>query len=117
MVLLVDQKTSRVRHTAVLSRPKGPCNHTFLAANEATGYRFLRLCSQLVGYQKLTQNTRYEKVALKFLAPKEGTVQYEIHAMCSAYLGADKKVLMKKTIAKKVREASPTLASGEHSSG
>jgi len=67
MVLLVDQKTSR-----------------------------------LVGYQKLSQNTRYEKVALKFLAPKEGTVQYEIHAMCSAYLGADKKVLMKKTIGKKV---------------
>jgi len=67
MVLLVDQKTSR-----------------------------------LVGYQKLTQNTRYEKVALKFLAPKEGTVQYEIHCMCSAYLGADKKALMKKTIGKKV---------------
>merc|ERR1719238_2200266 len=66
MVLLVDQKTSR-----------------------------------LIGYQKLTQNTRYEKVNLKFLAPKEGTVQYEIHCLCSAYLGADKKVLMKKTINKK----------------
>jgi len=58
--------------------------------------------NRLVGYQKLTQNTRYEKVALKFLAPKEGTVQYEIHCLCSAYLGADKKVLMKKTINKKV---------------
>jgi translocation protein SEC63 len=56
---------------------------------------------RLVGYQKLTQNTRFEKVALKFLAPKEGTVQYEIHCLCSAYLGADKKVLMKKTIGKK----------------
>ena len=41
---------------------------------------------------------------LKFLAPKEGAVHYEIHAMCSAYLGADKKVLMKKTIAKKKEE-------------
>jgi len=58
--------------------------------------------NRLVGYQKLTQNTRYEKVMLKFLAPKEGTVQYEIHCLCSAYLGADKKVLMKKTINKKV---------------
>jgi len=58
--------------------------------------------NRLVGYQKLTQNTRYEKVALKFLAPKEGTVQYEIHCLCSAYLGADRKVLMKKTIHKKV---------------
>ena len=48
--------------------------------------------NRLVGYQKLTQNTRYEKVMLKFLAPKEGTVQYEIHCLCSAYLGADKKV-------------------------
>jgi len=56
---------------------------------------------RLVGYQKLTQNTRYEKVTLKFLAPKEGTVQYEIHCLCSAYLGADKKTLMKKTIGKK----------------
>jgi len=75
MVLLIDQKTSR-----------------------------------LVGYQKLTQNTRYEKVMLKFLAPKEGTVQYEIHALCSAYLGVDKKVLMKKTIGKKVTEAPRTAA-------
>merc|ERR1719247_295869 len=75
MVLLVDQKTSR-----------------------------------LVGYQKLTQNARYEKVALKFLAPKEGTVQYEIHALCSAYLGADKKVLMKKTIGKKVEKETKTAA-------
>lgn len=57
MVLLVDQKTSR-----------------------------------LIGYQKLTQNTRFEKVQLKFLAPKEGIVQYEIHCLCSAYIGADKKV-------------------------
>ena len=48
--------------------------------------------NKLVGYQKLTQNSRYEKVQLKFLAPKEGMVHYEIHAMCSAYLGADKKV-------------------------
>jgi len=56
---------------------------------------------RLIGYQKLTQNTRYEKVQLKFLAPKEGTVQYEIHCLCSAYMGADKKVLMKKTIGKK----------------
>jgi hypothetical protein len=59
---------------------------------------------RLIGYQKLTQNTRYEKVQLKFLAPKEGTVQYEIHCMCSAYLGADRKKLVKKSIAKK-REA------------
>ena len=75
MVLLVDQKTSR-----------------------------------LIGYQKLTQNTRYETVNLKFLAPKEGTVQYEIHAMCSAYLGADKKVLLKKTIGKKVVAEQRTAA-------
>jgi len=37
-------------------------------------------------------------------------VQYEIHAMCSAYLGADKKALMKKTIAKKVTEVPRTAA-------
>jgi len=56
---------------------------------------------RLIGYQKLTQNTRHEKVQLKFLAPKEGTVQYEIHCLCSTYLGADKKKLMKKTVNKK----------------
>ena len=50
------------------------------------------------------------QVALKFLAPKEGTVQYEIHCLCSAYLGADKKVLMKKTIAKKEEREEKTLA-------
>jgi len=60
--------------------------------------------NKLVGYQKLSQNSRFEKVQLKFLAPKEGVVQYEIHAMCSAYMGADKKVLMKKTISKKKEE-------------
>jgi translocation protein SEC63 len=60
--------------------------------------------NKLVGYQKLSQNTRSEKVQLKFLAPNEGTVQYEIHAICSAYLGADKKILMKKTISKKAAE-------------
>ena len=64
---------------------------------------------RLIGYQKLTQNTRKEKVQLKFLAPKEGTVQYEIHAMCSAYVGADKKKLMKKTVQKKREEASAPL--------
>ena len=57
--------------------------------------------NRLVGYQKLTQNTRFEKVQLKFLAPKEGVVHYEIHALCSSYLGADKKVLMKRSISKK----------------
>jgi len=66
--------------------------------------------NKLVGYQKLTQNTRREKVQLKFLAPSEGTVQYEIHAICSAYLGADKKILMKKTISKKVEEEKKTAA-------
>jgi len=66
--------------------------------------------NKLVGYQKLSQNSRFEKVQLKFLAPKEGVVQYEIHAMCSAYLGADKKVLMKKTIAKKKEEEKPSAA-------
>ena len=53
------------------------------------------LCAQsgqLVGYQKLSQNSHTEKVQLKFMAPKEGTVQYEIHCLCSAYIGADKKV-------------------------
>jgi len=65
---------------------------------------------RLIGYQKLTQNTRYEKVNLKFLAPKEGIVQYEIHCLCSAYLGADKKVLMKKQINKKVTEQPRTAA-------
>jgi preprotein translocase subunit Sec63 len=65
---------------------------------------------RLIGYQKLTQNTRYEKIQLKFLAPKEGTVQYEIHCMCSAYLGADKKKLMKKTIAKKKETEERTAA-------
>ena len=48
--------------------------------------------NKLVGYQKLSQNSRFEKVALKFLAPKEGVVHYEIHCLCSAYLGLDKKV-------------------------
>ena len=48
--------------------------------------------NKLVGYQKLSQNTRKEKVQLKFLAPNEGTVNYEVHAICSSYLGADKKV-------------------------
>merc|ERR1719217_1869966 len=66
--------------------------------------------NRLIGYQKLTQNTRYEKVNLKFLAPKEGTVQYEIHALCSASLGADKKTLMKKTINKKVVQEQRTAA-------
>jgi len=65
---------------------------------------------RLIGYQKLTQNTRKEKVQLKFLAPKEGTVQYEIHAMCSAYVGADKKKLMKKTVQKKREEVTRTAA-------
>eukprot|EP00316_Scyphosphaera_apsteinii_P011534 CAMPEP_0119309462 /NCGR_PEP_ID=MMETSP1333-20130426/15782_1 /TAXON_ID=418940 /ORGANISM="Scyphosphaera apsteinii, Strain RCC1455" /LENGTH=690 /DNA_ID=CAMNT_0007313449 /DNA_START=288 /DNA_END=2360 /DNA_ORIENTATION=+ len=66
--------------------------------------------NKLVGYQKLSQNSRFEKVQLKFLAPKEGVVHYEIHAMCSAYLGADKKVLMKKTITKKKEEEVKTAA-------
>ena len=51
--------------------------------------------NKLVGYQKLSQNTRKEKVQLKFLAPNEGTVNYEVHAICSSYLGADKKVRTK----------------------
>jgi len=66
--------------------------------------------NKLVGYQKLSQNTRKEKVQLKFLAPSEGTVQYEIHAICSAYLGADKKILMKKTINKKTEEVAKSAA-------
>jgi len=66
--------------------------------------------NRLIGYQKLSQNTRFEKVNLKFLAPKEGTIQYEIHCLCSAYLGADKKVLMKKTIAKKEEREEKTMA-------
>jgi len=65
---------------------------------------------RLIGYQKLTQNTRHEKIQLKFLAPKEGTVQYEIHCLCSAYIGADKKKLMKKTIAKKKESEERTAA-------
>jgi len=60
--------------------------------------------NKLVGYQKLSQNSRFEKVQLKFLAPKEGVVHYEIHCLCSAYLGVDKKVLMKKTIVKRKQE-------------
>jgi len=66
--------------------------------------------NRLIGYQKLSQNTRFEKVQLKFLAPKEGTVQYEIHCLCSAYLGADKKVLLKKTIGKKEEAVEKTPA-------
>jgi preprotein translocase subunit Sec63 len=66
--------------------------------------------NKLIGYQKLTQNTRYEKVALKFLAPKEGVLQYDIHCLCSSYLGCDKKVPMKKTISKKVVAEKPTAA-------
>lgn len=66
--------------------------------------------NKLVGYQKLSQNTRTEKVQLKFLAPNEGTVNYEVHAICSSYLGADKKVLMKKTIGKKPEEEKKTAA-------
>uniref|UniRef100_A0A7S4BDZ6 J domain-containing protein n=1 Tax=Chrysotila carterae TaxID=13221 RepID=A0A7S4BDZ6_CHRCT len=67
--------------------------------------------NKLVGYQKLSQNSRFEKVQLKFLAPKEGVVNYEIHCLCSAYIGADKKVLMKKTIKKKrVEELKKTAA-------
>jgi len=65
---------------------------------------------RLIGYQKLTQNSRKEKVQLKFLAPKEGTVQYEIHCMCSAYVGADKKKLMKKTVQKKKEAVVRTAA-------
>jgi hypothetical protein len=60
--------------------------------------------NKMVGYQKLSQNSRYEKVQLKFLAPREGVVHYEIHCLCSAYLGCDKKVLMKKTIVKRKEE-------------
>ncbi|KAL3900026.1 MAG: hypothetical protein SGPRY_012536, partial [Prymnesium sp.] len=66
--------------------------------------------NRLIGYQKLSQNTRFEKIQLKFLAPKEGTVQYEIHCLCSAYMGADKKVLMKKTINKKEEKEEKTAA-------
>ncbi|KAL1522354.1 hypothetical protein AB1Y20_017346 [Prymnesium parvum] len=66
--------------------------------------------NRLIGYQKLSQNTRFEKIQLKFLAPKEGTVQYEIHCLCSSYLGADKKVLMKKTINKKEEKEEKTAA-------
>ena len=50
------------------------------------------------------------QVQLKFLAPNEGTVNYEVHAICSSYLGADKKVLMKKTIGKKPEEEKKTAA-------
>jgi len=66
--------------------------------------------NKLVGYQKLSQNSRFEKVALKFLAPKEGVVHYEIHCLCSAYLGLDKKVLMKKSIVKRKEEEKKTAA-------
>jgi len=66
--------------------------------------------NKLVGYQKLSQNARNEKVQLKFLAPKEGIVNYEIHCLCSAYLGADKKMLMKKTVHKKKEEEAKTAA-------
>jgi translocation protein SEC63 len=69
--------------------------------------------NKLVGYQKLNQNSRFEKVQLKFLAPKEGAVHYEIHCMCSAYMGADKKVLMKKTIAKKKEEEERSKTAAE----
>lgn len=60
--------------------------------------------NKLVGSQKLSQNSRFEKVQLKFLAPREGVVHYEIHCVCSAYLGCDKKVLMKKSIVKRKEE-------------
>ena len=53
--------------------------------------------------KRLSQNTRYETVDLKFLAPKD-SVQYDVHVLCSAYVGADKKVLVKKEIKKKVAE-------------
>ncbi len=66
--------------------------------------------NKLVGYNKLTQHSRFERVQLKFLAPKEGVVHYEIHCLCSAYLGADKKVLMKKAIGKKVISETKTAA-------
>ena len=65
---------------------------------------------RLIGYQKLTQNTRKEKVQLKFLAQKEGTLQYDIHCMCSAYVGADKKKPFKKTVLKKREEVAKTAA-------
>ena len=144
--------------------------------------------NKLVGYQKLSQNSRFETVNLKFLAPKEappvsfltrappclyllsllipsfsprlapaqllsraahphsphpsrppsplpkpifppsipllfssrsdtlrrrpqGTVVYEIHCLCSGYLGCDKKVPMKKTIKKRIDDdAKPKTA-------
>ena len=70
--------------------------------------------NKLVGYQKLSQNSRFEKVQLKFLAPREGLVAYEIHCLCSAYLGCDKKVLMKKTINKRKQEEVPHPSSARH---
>ena len=58
---------------------------------------------RLIDVKRLSQNTRYETVDLKFLAPKD-SVQYDVHVLCSAYVGADKKVLVKKEIKKKVAE-------------
>mmetsp|Transcript_2806 Transcript_2806/g.9488 ORF Transcript_2806/g.9488 Transcript_2806/m.9488 type:complete len:645 (-) Transcript_2806:727-2661(-) len=66
--------------------------------------------NKLVGSQKLSQNSRFEKVQLKFLAPREGVVHYEIHCVCSAYLGCDKKVLMKKSIVKRKEEETKSAA-------
>eukprot|EP00325_Prymnesiales_sp_UTEX-LB-985_P028619 CAMPEP_0174719936 /NCGR_PEP_ID=MMETSP1094-20130205/32377_1 /TAXON_ID=156173 /ORGANISM="Chrysochromulina brevifilum, Strain UTEX LB 985" /LENGTH=780 /DNA_ID=CAMNT_0015920341 /DNA_START=71 /DNA_END=2413 /DNA_ORIENTATION=- len=66
---------------------------------------------RLLAYQKLTQNTRHEKVQLKFLAPKGvSTVQFEIVCTCSTYLGADKKKSVKKAIAKKKEDEAPSAA-------
>ena len=106
MVLLVDSKApdrdlprSRPREISRRDAPELGASSSRRGRREIASPRLAahaprrRLqANKLVGYQKLTQNSRYEKVQLKFLAPKEGMVHYEIHAMCSAYLGADKKV-------------------------
>ena len=43
--------------------------------------------------------------------PFQGTVVYEIHCLCSGYLGCDKKVPMKKTIKKRIDDdAKPKTA-------
>lgn len=60
--------------------------------------------NKLIHHMKLLTHNAVESVALKFLAPKEGTYQYEVLVKNSAYVGADKKLPFKIQIDKRPEE-------------
>ena len=115
--MLEKQRNPQSGELGFAAKPKHdpfPVHAPFFPGDRAEQWMVLLVdvkSNKLVAYQKLSQHSRFERVQLKFLAPKEGTVHYEIHCICSAYLGVDKKVLMKKTISK--RKVAETKSAAE----